>query len=72
MLEIYDKKYIIINQDEAIIFSNECKMYTWANKNEVPSIYWAANRYNYIKITIYAVITSIGDFYYMLTSSNFN
>ena len=47
-------------------------MYTWANKNEIPSVYWGPNRYNYTKVTVYAVITSIGDFYYMLTSSNFN
>jgi len=71
-MEIYEKKFIVVNQDEAIIFGNDCKMYTWARKGEIPSIYFNPNRYIYTKITIYAIITSNGDFYYMMTSSNFN
>ena len=47
-------------------------MYTWANKREIPSIYFSSDRYNYKKVTIYAIITSTGDFYYMLTSSILN
>ena len=70
-LEIYLTENIIINQDEAYIFSNDDKIYTWANKKEKASIYMGEpNKYH--KITIFAVISNYGDLFYMLTNARTN
>ena len=66
-MEIYfDKENILVNQDELYVYSNDSKLYSWSKKGEYGSLYFDDT--NYMKITIFAVITSQGDFYYMLTS----
>ena len=71
LLEIYYFDYIIVNQDEAIVFNNDSKMYTWTPRREYAAIYFGEEN-NYIKLTIYAIITNKGDLLYMITDSNNN
>ena len=72
LLEIYFYQEIIVVQDEIMIFSNDKKMCTWEKSGEPAEIHFRRNRYNFYKLAVYAIIDTLGNFFYMLTSANFN
>ena len=47
-------------------------MYSWTTKNEKASVYLGESPNFYYKISLFAVVTSLGDLFYMLTDSNSN
>ena len=61
--KIISEDYLIFNLDEAIIFSNDTKMMSWSKVGTKASICFK-NRYNFHKLTLYAVVTSQGKLYY--------
>jgi len=71
LVELYSSDYIIINQDEGIFFNNDSKFYSWCPKGENETIYFGEYN-NYLKYTIYAVVTSGGDLLYIITDGKNN
>ena len=46
-------------------------MYTWAPRREYSIMYFGEEN-AYVRLTLYAIITSKGDLFYMITNSNGN